>query len=195
MRSAETVACIIEAAARILEERGFAGYTTNAVAEKAGVGVGSLYQYFPGKDALTAALIERETAVLLDDVAEAERAASGAQGLKQLIRAAVAHQMRRPALARLLDFEEQRLPLELEVGRVSFRLEQAIVRLLARMAQESPADPQQAAADMLAICKGMVDAAGQRGETDAASLEGRVARAIFGYLEPLRPGRDAALEA
>ncbi len=60
-RSAETVRTILEGAARVLEERGLAGYTTNAVAERAGVSVGSVYQYFPGKEALTAALVARET--------------------------------------------------------------------------------------------------------------------------------------
>ena len=52
----------MEAAARILEERGLEGYTTNAVAERAGFSIGSLYQYFPNKDAITIALIQRETA-------------------------------------------------------------------------------------------------------------------------------------
>jgi len=46
-RSAATVGVILEAAARILEERGFEAYTTNEIARRAGVGVGSLYKYFP----------------------------------------------------------------------------------------------------------------------------------------------------
>src|ERR1700755_1104317 len=96
-RSVETVGIILEAAARVLEERDLAGYTTNAVAERAGVSIGSLYQYFPGKDALTAALIERETSLLLDDVMATEQVADGRQGLTLLIRAAVRHSMRRPA--------------------------------------------------------------------------------------------------
>jgi len=64
-RSAETVRTILEGAARVLEEQGLAGYTTNAVAERAGVSVGSVYQYFPGKEALTAALVARETGLLI----------------------------------------------------------------------------------------------------------------------------------
>lgn len=59
--SEETVAVIIEAAAQVLEADGLDGFNTNAVARRAGVSIGSLYQYFPGKDALTAALIRRET--------------------------------------------------------------------------------------------------------------------------------------
>lgn len=109
-RSIETVRVILEAAARILEARGFEGYTTNAVAERAGVSVGSLYQYFPGKDALTVALIGEETALLVQALATARQMASGREALSLLIGAAVAHQMRRPMLARLLDEAERRLP-------------------------------------------------------------------------------------
>jgi AcrR family transcriptional regulator len=58
-RSAETVARILAAAARIFDERGYRGTTTNHVAEEAGVSIGSLYQYFPNKDALLVALAEQ----------------------------------------------------------------------------------------------------------------------------------------
>jgi AcrR family transcriptional regulator len=58
-RSRDTVATILNATARILAKRGFDGLTTNAVARAAGVSIGSLYQYFPNKEALVAALTER----------------------------------------------------------------------------------------------------------------------------------------
>ncbi|MFN3258555.1 MAG: TetR/AcrR family transcriptional regulator [Ilumatobacter sp.] len=58
-RSTETVDRIVAAAARIFDERGYRGTTTNHVAEEAGVSIGSLYQYFPNKDALLVALAER----------------------------------------------------------------------------------------------------------------------------------------
>lgn len=51
-RSKATVAAILEAAARILAEQGWAGFNTNAVAARAGVSIGSLYEYFPDKQAL-----------------------------------------------------------------------------------------------------------------------------------------------
>lgn len=57
-RSVATFEAILEAAARILESLGFAGFNTNAVAELAGVSIGSLYQYFPSKDALIVELID-----------------------------------------------------------------------------------------------------------------------------------------
>jgi AcrR family transcriptional regulator len=58
-RSRETVSAILNATARVLVRDGFDGLTTNAVAAAAGVSIGSLYQYFPNKVALVAALIDR----------------------------------------------------------------------------------------------------------------------------------------
>jgi AcrR family transcriptional regulator len=58
-RSRITVEAIIEAAARIIEKGGLAALSTNRVAELAGVSVGSLYQYFPNKEALVEEVRER----------------------------------------------------------------------------------------------------------------------------------------
>jgi AcrR family transcriptional regulator len=61
-RAQATVAAIVEAAARILVESGARALTTNRIAARAGVSVGSLYQYFPNKLAVVRALLERELA-------------------------------------------------------------------------------------------------------------------------------------
>ena len=186
-RAVETVAAVLEAAARILEERGFAGYTTNAVALRAGVSIGSLYQYFPGKDAVTVALIERETATLLADMATVLAEPGFEARLGRMIRAAVTHQMRRPALAVLLDFEERRLPLGARNERVADQIHRVLIDTLAEAGLPADGDRATAAQDLLAITRGMIDVAGECGETDAAGLERRVTRALFGYLG-LRPG-------
>ena len=51
---------ILDATTLVLMRRGYDGCTTNRVAEVAGVGIGSLYEYFPNKEALVAAVVERE---------------------------------------------------------------------------------------------------------------------------------------
>src|SRR5579863_10297352 len=51
-RSAELVATVLEAAAQVLAKEGAQRFTTARVAEKAGVSIGSLYQYFPNKAAI-----------------------------------------------------------------------------------------------------------------------------------------------
>lgn len=60
---------ILDAAARVFEERGYHGATTNHVAEAAEASIGSLYQYFPNKDALLAGIAERHIEELLDEMA------------------------------------------------------------------------------------------------------------------------------
>ncbi len=60
-RAREMDRLILEAAARVLEESGPAGFNTNRVAERAGISVGSLYQYYPNKVALLFRLHELET--------------------------------------------------------------------------------------------------------------------------------------
>lgn len=58
-RSRQMVDALIEATAKVIAQRGLDGTTTPAIAEVAGVSVGSLYQYFDDKDALIGALLEK----------------------------------------------------------------------------------------------------------------------------------------
>lgn len=72
-RSAELVAAILQAAVQVLAREGAQRFTTARVAEKAGVSVGSLYQYFPNKAAILFRLQSdewRQTTDLLRDILE-----------------------------------------------------------------------------------------------------------------------------
>ncbi len=179
-RSAATVSVILEAAARILEQHGLAGFNTNLVAQRAGVSIGSLYQYFPGKEALLAALIRDARSDLLASVQQV-CAQSGVleTQLQALIRAAVAHQLQRPQLMRHLEYAELMLPLDQETNALNQALQQAVQDLL--LTHGMP-DATTAAQDLIALSRGMIDSAGLAGETDAAALEQRVWRAVRGYL-------------
>src|SRR5713101_5149156 len=70
-RAGETVALILEATAQVLEAGGMPAFTTNAVAERAGVSIGTLYQYFADKNALLLALARQQMKRALGDVAQA----------------------------------------------------------------------------------------------------------------------------
>lgn len=80
-RARATIDAILGATARILVARGWSGLTTNHVAAKAGVSVGTLYEWFPGKEALVAALVDRHLdraeALLAERAAAMARSALG----------------------------------------------------------------------------------------------------------------------
>jgi len=107
-RSKDTVDSILEATARVLKHDGFDGLTTNAVAAKAGVSIGSLYQYFPNKEALVATLVarhNREMLQLLRDALEKVASRDLATTMRELVRATVDAHLVDPALHRI--FAEQ----------------------------------------------------------------------------------------
>ena len=104
-RSRATVEAILEATIRVLLARGYPGTTTIAVAERAGVSVGSLYQYFPNKDSLIAALVKRHTADAIRCVDEALATMQDSDlesAIRCMVRAGIAAHRIHPALHKIL---------------------------------------------------------------------------------------------
>jgi AcrR family transcriptional regulator len=87
-RSRATVDAVLQAAADILTREGYAKLTTNAIAERAGVNIASVYQYFPNKDAIAAELRRRHVAEQHEAARQTLTELQG-KGLKQTIRVLV----------------------------------------------------------------------------------------------------------
>lgn len=68
-RSRQMVERIVDAGRRVLVEQGYERTTTNRVADAAGISPGSLYQYFPNKQAVLDAVIDRYSSDFADQVA------------------------------------------------------------------------------------------------------------------------------
>src|SRR5579883_3280485 len=104
-RSRLTVDALVEATARILRKEGYDRASTNKIAALAGVSIGSLYQYFPSKEALVAAVIERHTQQL-SQLAHAALLKAAAQpltiGVRELVRAGIDGHRVDPKLHRVL---------------------------------------------------------------------------------------------
>ncbi|WP_043623030.1 TetR/AcrR family transcriptional regulator [Nonomuraea candida] len=104
---------ILEAAAQVFAEYGYAAGTTNRIAERARVSIGSLYQYYPNKDAI---LLELMLAHLDSGAAEAARRQSGelpgtAEGLMRVfVQAAIANHLEDPRLLRVMVEQAPRSP-------------------------------------------------------------------------------------
>ncbi len=88
-RAAETAAAILEAAAQILEAGGLAGFTTNAVAERAGVSIGTLYQYFADKKAILLALAQQEIQSTLAELRQPTDPQTPEERVRQTVRAII----------------------------------------------------------------------------------------------------------
>ena len=111
-RSRATVDALVEATARILVKEGYDRASTNRIASAAGVSIGSLYQYFPSKEAVVAALIERHTEELFQVVLNAMLKVSERPieiGARELIAAAIDAHRVDPKLHRVLAEEVPRI--------------------------------------------------------------------------------------
>ena len=89
LRSRLMVETIVEAASQVFTEHGFEAATTNLIAERAGISIGSLYQYFPNKDSLILEVQKRHHDEVLTTVKTAMRL-SNALPLRDAIRSIVA---------------------------------------------------------------------------------------------------------
>ena len=110
-RSRATVDALVEATARVLIKEGYDGASTNKIAAVAGVSIGSLYQYFPSKEALVAAVIERHTQQLSQVVSNALLKVGARPieaGMRELVAAAIEAHRVDPKLHRVLAEEAPR---------------------------------------------------------------------------------------
>jgi AcrR family transcriptional regulator len=110
-RSRLTVDALVEATARVLTKEGYHRASTNKIAAVAGVSIGSLYQYFPSKEALVAAVIERHTQELSRVVRDTllKVAARPIEiAVRELVVAAIDAHRVDPRLHRVLDEEVPR---------------------------------------------------------------------------------------
>jgi AcrR family transcriptional regulator len=105
-RSQATWDAIVEAGAQLLVEQGFHNCSTNGIAERAGVSIGSLYQYFPNKEAVIAAVVDRfvekQFEILMDGL---EANAPLQDSVRRLVQALVDAKQSDPELSRVM-FEQ-----------------------------------------------------------------------------------------
>ena len=88
-RAGRTIATIFEAAAQILQKEGPDKLTTNRIAERAGFSIGTVYQYFPNKESILAAIAERERQAIETQIRDAllkARPETAGDVVRQLVR-------------------------------------------------------------------------------------------------------------
>jgi AcrR family transcriptional regulator len=104
-RAQATVEALMTATARILVQEGYDRASTNRIAEAAGISIGSLYQYFPNKEALVAELVERmlsEEFAVLSQALPALRGGPLKSAVRELLEALIRIHVREPELRRII---------------------------------------------------------------------------------------------
>ncbi len=147
--------------------------------------VGSVYQYFPNKDALTLALIAKFEDALLAKVRDAVARSEGKSltaSLSLVVRAQIEAHAERAGLNRILEAEEDRLRPPSAAPAATRELKDLVAALLARHRREiaRPVDDD-VIEDLIVISRAMIDRALQQDLPHAAAGR-RVLRAIEGYL-------------
>jgi AcrR family transcriptional regulator len=168
-----------------------AQFNTNRVAEVAGVSIGSLYQYFPSKDALIAKLIlaeQERLAVAVEGCISLSGATDLPQALRRLVRVALAHPWGNPVFSSALDHEEERLPIREELQAFQFRIVSAVAALLGKhCAAHAPAARLQVAKDCVVICKALVDAEGEK--RPGKAFEARLVATLHAVVQRKLPAK------
>jgi AcrR family transcriptional regulator len=127
------VEALLEAAARVFVKEGYAKATTNRIAAAAGVSVGSLYQYFPSKDAIAVELLRRYrdglVALVASRLEKASRATFGVI-VEGLLHDLLHAEGINPALHRVLIEQVLRTSARREMIGFEERLEEVIIEAL-----------------------------------------------------------------
>lgn len=186
-RSEATVDAILEAAARVLATEGYEAATTNAIAKAAGTSVGSLYQYFPSKDAIAVELLRRFRADRIAFV-RSRLEAVGQKPLESVVRALVSSFLQadgiRPELYRVLIDQVLRTSARHELRGYEERLEAIVVEALGRVSPPPQiADPDLAAFMIVRLVLALVvtaNADAHRYNTEALANE--LTKLVVGYL-------------
>jgi AcrR family transcriptional regulator len=192
-RSQVTVEAILDAAAQVFEARGYAAGTTNRIAQRAGVSIGSLYEYFPNKDAIVVALaereLEREREEILDLLQGSARD-SLAGLLRRFVETVVGFHARSPALHRIL-FEEAQHPPETHACVLRFEetLAHALADVLRKRRLRIP-DTDLAAHLIVQTTESLAHRFVLRGihELDQGAFVDEVTRLLARYLRVRKPG-------
>lgn len=132
-RARATVSAILQASTRILQQEGLDKLNTNHIAEVAGVSIGTLYQYFPSKDAILIELIRQKRENLRNALSEAAAQAMDLpmhDALDALLHVTIAHQMKWPMVGRTLDYAESFLSLADESAAFKSELVDIVAKML-----------------------------------------------------------------
>lgn len=188
-RSAATVELLHAAAIQVLVREGPSRCTTTRIAERAGASVGSLYQYYPNRDALLAAVLERHLGGVADAVERACREHRGerlSRMVSALVAAFLAAKLRDPEQARALYAIAEGRGGAALAARMRTRMTTAAAAMLASASDARFDDPAMVAAIALGALVGPAHTLLVTGQASAefrARLETELVLLLSAYLK------------
>jgi AcrR family transcriptional regulator len=194
-RSAATVEALHEATLQVLTQQGLVRCTTTRVAERAGMSVGSLYQYYPNRDALLAAILEKHLLRVADTVEQVCTELQGtsvAEMATGLVSTLIAAKLREQAVSKALYAIAAERGGAVLVARINARMVGAIAAMLATALDAHFADPGLTAAISLSAIVGPVRTLleGNAPPAFEAALEQETTLLLTAYLQSgtFKPG-------
>lgn len=187
-RAAATLDAIFEAAIQVLLAEGSHHLTTTHVAQRAGVSVGTMYQYYPHKQALIYALNERYLDVLADKVETACRAKHGAsigQMVETVIRTYWEVKTQRPEVTRALYRSVVELDTETLIQQFAARMDAATAAMLGTASDAAFTDPTIVTLTLLTTIFGAIRAVFERdlSEEQADAVLSQLVGMCIAYLQ------------
>lgn len=187
-RSRVTLDTLFEATIQVLLANGLDNITTIQIADRAGVSVGSLYQYFPNKRALLAAVVKRHVGQVVDATIEACNSVHGktiAEMCATMMAAFVAAKTRRPEVSRALYLPSAAVNADAIVKEESHRCIQAVHEMLETASDAKFAQPRWVSGVLIASIVGptraIIEAGGDRGTFER--LKVHLTALCVGYLK------------
>ena len=187
-RSHVTIDTIFEATIQVLLAKGLDGITTLQIADRAGVSVGSLYQYFPNKRALLAAVVKRHVGEVVDATIAACESAHGktiGEMCATMMAAFVAAKTRRPEVSRALYLPSAAVNADAIVKEESIRCALAVHDMLISASDAKFAQPRLVSAVLIGSIVGptraTIEAGGDRSTFDRLKLH--LTALCVGYLK------------
>ena len=190
-RSTATVEALYEASIQVLLELGYRKFTTTRVAKRAGVSVGSLYQYFPNREALMAAVIARHLEAML---AVIERRCREVQGrpldemVTGMIDAVIAAKWEHIEISRALHEPMAEVRGEECVRDAEVSMAAPIAEILRSCSDACFRDEERIAVTMVISCSSLLQAAitDKTKAFDRDSLRTHMRAMVLGYLREMR---------
>ncbi len=191
-RARTLVKSLLDATSSILTKHGYEGLTTNRVAQEAGVSVGSLYQYFPNKESLLAALIDRWSTEIMETLSErflCVKEGPIEDAVRTLVQTAIENSRRSAKLHRILLQQIPYVQASPALFAFNRRMSEIVSSWLEQHRDKIEVDNLHLAAELLVITLGSLSdyALLQRPELlDSDAYLEQLSRLVLGYLAPSR---------